>query len=130
MNRILFLTFIFLSCSNVDCNELVYQNGVTTLGSKLFDGDCESNFNNGKLSSIQSYFQGKDNGAWIFYYQNGLKKTEAFFDKGKRIGEWKYYHENGKLFKVQRYNKQGQKEGVWETFNENGELIRTDTISN
>ena len=128
----IFVLMMFLiSCSKtVECSEIEYSDGISYYKGNVFNGDCKSKFPSGNMSSYQSYAMGKDNGAWIFYYENGFKKTEAFFNKGKRIGQWIYYHENGKIWKIQRYSMSGQKTGIWKTYSTKGELIKTEVINN
>ena len=118
--------FLFFSCAP-DCSKIVYNNGISTLNGKLYTGECDSYFPNGKLNSKQSYKNGKDDGEWVFYFSNGNLKTKGFFKEGIRIGDWEYYYENGQLWKEAHYV-DGNKSGVWKTFNESGLLIEEITF--
>jgi len=120
---ILSIVILFASCTQ-DCTEIKFADGISTLNGKLYTGDCESRYINNQVKSIQHYADGKDEGAWIFYYLDGKVQTKAFFKAGIRVGKWEYFHENGQLWKTQTYDALGNKIGVWETFDEDGKLIK------
>ena len=73
----------------------------------------------------QLYAQGeikgkKENGLWVYWYENGKKAREGNFDQGNRIGTHTYWYQNGNLrgvgnFKNDKYN------GKWTMYNEEGQ---------
>ena len=48
------------------------------------------------------------------------------FKNGKKDGLWEGYYENGQLYGKGNY-KDGKPDGLWEHFNEDGSLNRTET---
>jgi antitoxin component YwqK of YwqJK toxin-antitoxin module len=117
MNRIFFLTLFFLSCTNTDCGDLIFNNGTTTLKGKLFSGNCVEYYPNGQLKSVQNYLDGKDHGDWIFYFSAEIPRTKGSFNRGIRIGKWEYYYQNGNPWKINYYDSLGNKTGKWITYN-------------
>jgi len=61
------------------------------------------------------------NGFNVFYYPNGNKSSEGYFENGKPNGYWKTYHENGKL-KSEGNRKNFQLDSLWRFYNEEGML--------
>tara|TARA_R100001463_G_scaffold13391_1_gene35729 strand:- start:1734 stop:2192 length:459 start_codon:yes stop_codon:yes gene_type:complete len=61
------------------------------------------------------------NGECKSYYSDGNFDI-GFYKDGKREGEWKEYHDNGKLFQVGSY-KNGLKEGEFRSYHSSGELF-------
>jgi len=110
--------FLFFSCAP-DCSKIVYNNGISTLNGKLYTGDCDSYFPNGKLNSKQSYKNGKDDGEWVFYYDNENIESIGLFISGKKTDVWKYYYRDqtirqktyfdsiGNAFKIEQYDEKG-----------------------
>ena len=43
------------------------------------------------------------------------------FKEGKQDGPWVYYHENGQLWKIATY-KDGKRDGAWVSYWDNGQL--------
>ena len=127
MKKNLFIagSMLLFSCTkNVNCGDITYKNGVSYFKGKEYTGDCVSNYLDNSPKSKQSYINGKDHGFWTFYYSNGNKRTEAYFDSGKRIGQWKYYASNRKIWKINSYDSLGQPTGKWETYDTlDGKLI-------
>ena len=52
---------------------------------------------------IISYENGKLNGKYVEYYENGNKKVEGVFKNNLRIGNWKVWDEKGKLIMEREY---------------------------
>ena len=48
-------------------------------------------------------------------------KVQGSFKEGKQDGPWVYYHENGQLWKIVTY-KDGKKDGSWVSYWDNGQL--------
>ena len=96
----------------------------------LKDGKPEGHwieyYENGQLNFKGNFKDGKRDGLSELYYENGqlwLKRTEK---DGKLEGLYEYYYENGQLSAKGNY-KDGEKDGVWEYFNKDGSLKRTET---
>jgi antitoxin component YwqK of YwqJK toxin-antitoxin module len=111
-------------------------------------------YENGKISSQASYYQGKMIGKAIFFYLNGGKNFEQHFDSlgrpngmfhlwypsgklklngkykdGNMVGVWNTYFEDGKLMSVENYDL-GQRNGQWLRFNPQGDTIKIDIYRN
>src|SRR5690554_5808789 len=71
---------------------------------------------------------GKPNGYWINYYENGEKKSEGNRKNFELDGTWKFYDEEGFLKNKIQY-KNGKKDGVQEAY-ENGYLVKKEEYIN
>ena len=78
----------------------------------------------GEISGIEngSFKNGKMNGEWLRYYENGQLNEKVNFKDGKRDGLSETYFENGQLKDKGNY-KDGKEEGLWEAYFENGQLF-------
>ena len=83
----------------------------------------------GEISGIEngSFKNGKMNGEWLRYYENGQLNEKVNFKDGKRDGLSETYFENGQLKDKGNY-KDGKEEGLWEYFNKDGSLEKTETF--
>ena len=62
---------------------------------------------------------GKRDGPWVIYYDNGrIEKRETYKD-GKKDGPWVSYHFNGRLRWEGTY-KDGNRDGPWVDYNRYG----------
>ena len=57
-------------------------------------------FENGQLYLKNTYKDGKKNGERLKYYDNGQLMEKGNYKEGKKIGEWLEYYKNGKLYTV------------------------------
>ena len=62
---------------------------------------------------------GKREGLWVFYWDNGQLNSKGTYKNGKEEGPWVEYHENGQLNSKVTY-KNGKEEGPWVWYNEDG----------
>ena len=63
----------------------------------MIHGEWKEYYSSGNIRSITNYIFGEKNGLEIFYYNNGIKKTEQLFKNNSpnsKIIRWK---ENGDL---------------------------------
>lgn len=63
------------------------------------------------------------------YYSENCIKAEGFIKDGKKEGQWIYYYENGNKFKEINY-RMGIENGIWRMWYENGNLYIEDTMDN
>jgi antitoxin component YwqK of YwqJK toxin-antitoxin module len=115
--------------------ELVLKNGYTDsykyydINGKVF---AEAKTQGGKLNFVRysSYrnkiregqlVNGKEEGTWKFYYENGALQYEMPFSKGKENGKMTYYYKNGKINYL-AYFVDGEREGFYQSFHMNGKL--------
>ncbi len=54
-------------------------------------------YDNGQISSITTYENGKINGVFIQFYENGNLRCEGTYKNCKRDGFFRSFHENGQL---------------------------------
>ena len=110
-----------------------YENGkISVIGSfKNGKGEGEWKWHrlNGNLEKIGSFKNGKQEGEWKLYYENGKLKIIENFKNGKQEGEWKIYYENGKLHEIGNY-KNGFREGEWKGYHKNGNLYQIGNFKN
>lgn len=74
-----------------------------------------------KVSQSIEYKNGKKNGWWLEFYENGNPKVKSRYVNDTLQDSSLYYYKNGKFSDIQVF-KNGQKEGCWRKFNENGML--------
>jgi hypothetical protein len=92
------------------------------------DGPWVFYYDNGQLASEGDYKNGKEEGPWVIYFENGLLSGEGDYKSGFREGPWVEYWENGQLRGKGNY-KGGCEEGPWVKYNEDGilwESVNTD----
>lgn len=76
---------------------------------------------NKKPANGGSFKNGKRDGFWREYYDNGKLKLEGNYVVGERDGLWKEYHNSGHL-KMEGTYKDGKQDGLWKEYNYDGEL--------
>jgi hypothetical protein len=77
-----------------------FDNGTVKSSYKYTDlnnYDVSNFYTSGKLMETGSFVNGKMNGLWTSYSENGVKSGEAFYSNGIKSGEWKIYDEVGSL---------------------------------
>lgn len=66
---------------------------------------------------------GKEQGDWKYYYENGNKKAVGTYNNGKKSGKWSYYYKNGRIQQIGSYSA-GRLTGIWQWYYETGELLK------
>ena len=119
MIKVLLVVFIsFLSSPSfsetVTKDDLVKRNGFyyKKFTDVPFTGKVTGQWN-GKLKN------GKLNGLWTFYRENGQLMSKSIFTDGKRDGVYEEYHETGELKELKIY-KDGKLDGQEEEYYKNG----------
>ena len=74
-----------------------YKNGNINWKDGKLNGKYVIYENNGRKSTETIYKDGKENGYYFLYNPNGTYRTKGAYSMGKPIGEWEYYDKNGKL---------------------------------
>ena len=72
---------------------------------------------------------GKREGPWVKYYENGRIWYKGAYKKGKQEGPWLGYHNNGQLWSEGAY-KNGKFEGPWIAYYDDGQLWSKGTYKN
>ncbi len=102
----LFLTF-FISYFSFSQNIISYEQAGQSVGTiygdslkingKPFTGIVRDYFKNGKQKLWVEVKNGRANGEWIEWHQNGIMRYHAFWKDGKGHGRWQYFDEFGQL---------------------------------
>ena len=66
------------------------------------------------------YKDGKKDGYWESFHDNGQLSEKGTYNDGLRVGVWESYHDNGKLWVKGKYTKDGTRDASWEYFDKNG----------
>ncbi len=81
-----------------------YENGKEKMKGSIKDGKREGLwqawYENGNLWSEAEYSKGINNGKSVTYFESGKVRYEGLYKEGKKVGDWKYYDEDGKLVKT------------------------------
>ena len=77
----------------------------------------------GKVTGIEqgTFKNGKKEGPWVSYWENGQLKMKGDYGDRGREGPWVSYWENGQLEMKGDYRDRGR-EGPWVSYWENGQL--------
>ena len=79
-------------------------------------------WDNGQFKSKGDFKNGKEDGSWVDYHENGQLSSKGVFKNGKEDGSWVYYYKNGQLFYKGNW-KNGKEEGYWVWYNKDGTVI-------
>lgn len=60
--------------------------------------------NNGEISQIGCFKNGKLQGEWIMFDENGKKIAIGEYKEGKRVGEWFYWKSDGEALREVTYS--------------------------
>jgi hypothetical protein len=66
-----------------------------------------------------SFRNGKKDGPWVKYHDNGQLWSKGIYKDGDRDGSWVWFHDNGQLLSKGIY-KDGERDGPWVSYNEDG----------
>ena len=78
----------------------------------------------GKKPQMEGEFKnGKRDGKWTFWYENGNKWSEGFFKDGKSEGKRTTYYENGKI-RYEAFYRSDERVGTWRFYDENGKFLK------
>lgn len=111
-----------------------------------FTGQVIKKYKSGQVKSIENFKNGKLNGEFKEFFENGslfqigtfkngdMKNIKVFYENGKlkfeqnlknRKGKYRGYYPNGKL-EVEGEVFQGDEIGLWKYYNEEGNLLKTE----
>ena len=68
-----------------------------------------------------SFRNGKKEGMWVSYFENGQASQKDEYKNGKREGLYADYYRNGQLLQSGQH-KNGKSYGLWVTYKQNGQL--------
>lgn len=96
-----------------------WKQGLMKNGKK--EGSWISYYDNGQLQEKSNYKNGRPHGFAIGYYKNGTIHYETNWKNGQEHGDWRDNYEYGTIRRKGQY-KFGKMEGYWEYYHKNGEL--------
>ena len=101
--------------------DLIYENGIFSNRSseELVNGMVYQNFKE-KRVVLGNVVNGKKEGLWTFWYDNGRKIKEGSFEDGKLEGVWTYWNQRGEKESEGTF-KAGKGSGLWIFWHPNGE---------
>ena len=107
MKQTLLTLFLLISIGlsqEYNLDELVERDGMyfEKYSDKPLRGKVYTMFGNKKVI-MGKLVNGKFNGKWIYWYENGQIKREGRYRNGLMNGEWTYYHENGQIREQGRF---------------------------
>jgi len=86
------------------------------------EGEWKTWYENGQLESQGHYIQDQKEGEWKDWQENGQLWSQGQYIHGKMEGEWKHWLENGVF--TQGYYVQDREEGEWTFQYANGQFAR------
>jgi len=66
---------------------------------------------------------GRRNGIWKNFYENGQIKEEGAYDFNRRTGGWTFYDREGRIIQTGTYQN-GRPEGLWKWYYPDGSILR------
>lgn len=114
---ILLLTLLFPSLAyGLEFKDLVERDGI------YYEKFTDVPFT-GEVKGISqgAFKDGKKNGSWIIYYDNGQLLSKGEFLFGMKEGLWTYYYSDGKLWQTE-FVKNGKGHGLVVTYHRNGQI--------
>ena len=119
---IISLFFLIVGCPKlIDEPSLIEKNGVMylPLSDKPYSGDVSKLDNFGKTLLKGTYKNGKKDGLWTWWYENGQKESEGTYKDDKLEGLSTNWYENGQKW-YELTNKDGEFDGLYTNWYENG----------
>ena len=65
------------------------------------------------IKKRNNYKDGKKDGYWESFHDNGKLSEKGNYKKGLRVGIWKSFHDNGQLWVKVKYTKDGTRDASW-----------------
>ena len=103
MKSILIIPLLFLSVvfcqKEYNITHITEQNGVYTkkFSDEIVNGRVFQMYGDMKVS-LGKMKNGKKDGKWTLWHDNGQKIEEGIYKDGKQDGLWTYYHKNGNIY--------------------------------
>ena len=83
------------------------------------DGTWVEYYNNGQVLYKYNYKNGKLEGAFVTYWKNGQLRSKGNHENGKQEGAFVMYRDNGRLWSKGTW-KNDKREGTWADYNKDG----------
>ncbi len=79
-------------------------------------------FPSGKQHTIITYLNGRPNGDYKVFYENGQLEEEGVWKNSRNVGNFKRFYENGKPHQEFVFNPGGKRDGTQKYYYDNGQL--------
>ncbi|NND77102.1 MAG: toxin-antitoxin system YwqK family antitoxin [Flavobacteriales bacterium] len=89
------------------------------LDNELYSGVAYHFFSNGTQQIKQTYLDGRKEGEWSIWYEDGTPQKEGFIKDGKQHGAYREYYSNGNLRYEYEYDLD-RKTGTWRGWYDDG----------
>lgn len=86
------------------------------------DGDWVYYFDNGKVQRTVHFTAGKPDGSWDVFNAEGVVIAKRGFKDGKRDGTWVVYDDTGKLPLREEVYDEGKADGTWKVYYPSGQI--------
>jgi antitoxin component YwqK of YwqJK toxin-antitoxin module len=89
-------------------------------------GDMEyhkSFFPNGQIKTEGNMHNGKKEGKWMSWYENGIPWSETWFENGIKHGTTVSWYPSGKKMYEGEYTN-GENSGIWKYWDKEGNLVK------
>ncbi|MES2131939.1 MAG: hypothetical protein V4506_06270 [Bacteroidota bacterium] len=87
-----------------------------------YTGDYVDKYPNGIIRASGFFRFGQRHGQWMYFYENGIKWSDCFYDKGKKHGETIVYFPNGQI-RQKGWYKNDLRDSLWFYYDESGKEI-------
>lgn len=88
------------------------------------DGKWLSFYEDGTLKTIENWEGGILNGKHILYSNEEIKLSESFYQNGEESGKYLLFHDNGAPYIIGEFT-DGEATGIWYYYNDAGKLTGT-----
>ncbi|MDF1570070.1 MAG: hypothetical protein P1P82_00420 [Bacteroidales bacterium] len=139
MKTLYIIVLLFLGgtvCAQQNVDEILASNDVNSgkseqvllasqfqeMNAETLDGVYKLVSENGKLTEVRTFEQGKLDGTWLQYDENEHLIAIANYKNDQKHGKWIIWDSNG-VKRVEMLYEQGQRTGTWNAWNEEGKLI-------
>jgi len=104
-------------------DDIVYEKGRTEgIIKRKEEGFWIFWYENGQKWSEGNYRNGKREGLWITWWSTGQKWTEGNYRNGEKEGLWVSWHRRGQKASEGNY-RNGEEDGLWISWNYNGQKL-------
>ena len=85
------------------------------------EGSWKHYHDNGRLESKGEFKNNNKDGFWVEFYDDGKTKSKNTFKNGGSFRDCVFYHPNEQIMSI-GVIENDQREGVWKTFHKNGSM--------
>ncbi len=124
MKKLVAYTFVFIALAacngGLNSAEKEKADSAATKKSKPFVPREKEFYPSGAIQMAGKVEEGKRQGPWASWFENGNRQSEAIFRDGEMDGAYSVFWENGQ-FRIQGQWKMGKEIGTWYFFDEKGD---------